>query len=98
MVSCYVVLTGLASTRSVVCCLLTGSGQNPLAPTPVVGRVGRRSAHHTRHLRAEEVARPWTGRPGNRAIKDLAVRRPRYQARKIKPADRAHPGDPVGAT
>jgi hypothetical protein len=31
-------------------------------------------AHHTPHLRAEEAARPWTGRPGNRAIKDLAVR------------------------
>jgi len=58
----------------VVCCLLTGSVRDPLAPTPVVGRVGQHSAHHTRHLRAEEVARPWTGRPSSRAIKDLAVR------------------------
>jgi hypothetical protein len=60
------------------CCLL--AGQHPLAPTPVVGRVDQRSAHHTHHLRAEEVARPWTVRPGNRAIKGLAVRRPRDQA------------------
>ena len=51
--------------RSVVAC---SRASNPLASTPVVGRVDQRSAHHTRHLRAEEVARPWTGRPGNRAI------------------------------
>ena len=55
----------VACARLVVAC---SRASNPLAPTPVVGRVDHGSAHHTRHLRAEEVARPWTGRPGNRAI------------------------------
>src|SRR4030095_9390119 len=63
MVFCCLVLRACA--RSVVACSRAG---NPFAPTPVVGRVDQRSAHHTRHLRAEEVARPWTVRPGNRAI------------------------------
>jgi hypothetical protein len=78
--------------------LLAHGLASPLAPTPVVGRVDQRSAHHTRHLRAEEVARPWTARPGNRAIKGLAVRRPRDQARNSGPIGMAHPGNPVGAT
>ena len=64
MVSCCLVADGYAR----ICCLLTGQVRARSRPTPVVGRVDRRSAHHTRHLRAEEVARPWTGRPGNRAI------------------------------
>src|SRR5215216_2765189 len=38
------------------------------APTPVVGRVGQHWHTTPDHMRAEEVARPWTGRPGNRAI------------------------------
>jgi hypothetical protein len=64
----------------VVCCLLTSPG--PLAPTPVVGRVGHVWRTTPNHMRAEEVARPWTGRPGNRAIKDLAVRRTRSSGLK----------------
>ena len=58
-------MSRVAYARSVVAC---SRASNPLASTPVVGRVDQRSAHHTRHLRAEEVARPWTVRPGNRAI------------------------------
>jgi hypothetical protein len=57
MVFCCLVLRARYS-RLVVAC---SRASNPLAPTPVVGRVDQRSAHHTRHLRAEEVARPWTG-------------------------------------
>jgi len=71
-----------------------GLGPDPLAPTPVVGRVGQHSAHHTRHLRAEEVARPWTGRPSSRAIKDLAVRWPRQWTRKIRPDQHGSPRRP----
>jgi hypothetical protein len=65
-----------------VSCLLLAHGfWHPLAPTPVVGRVGHVWRTTPDHMRAEEVARPWTGRPGNRAIQDLAVRQARQQAR-----------------
>jgi hypothetical protein len=72
---------------------------NPLAPTPVVGRVDQRLAHHTRHLRAEEVARPWTGRPGNRAIQgSRGSATSRTGLENSGPTGMAHPGNPVGAT
>ena len=75
MVFCCLVLRA-RYTRLVVAC---SRASNPLAPTPVVGRVDRRSAHHTRHLRAEEVARPWTGVQAAEQFKGLAVRWPRDQ-------------------
>jgi hypothetical protein len=83
----------VAYARSVVAC---SRASNPLASTPVVGRVDQRSAHHTHHLRAEEVARPWTGRPGNRAIQ--GSRGSATSLPGLSPAGMAHPGNPVGAT
>jgi hypothetical protein len=94
MVSCCLVFAG-AYPRSAVACSQAGS---PLAPTPVVGRVGQRLAHHTRHLRAEEVARPWTGRPGNRAIQGSRGSATSRSDSKFRPIGMAHPGNPVGAT
>jgi hypothetical protein len=94
MVSCCLVADGYAR----ICCLLTGQVRTRSRPTPVVGRVDRRSAHHTRHLRAEEVARPWTGVQAAEQFRGLAVRRPRDQAQSSDPIGMAHPGDPVGAT
>ena len=75
MVSCCLVADGYAR----ICCLLTGQVRARSRPTPVVGRVDQRSAHHTRYLRAEEVARPWTGVQAAEQFKGLAVRWPRDQ-------------------
>src|SRR5436190_226543 len=56
---------------SVVCCLLPAREPARPARSDPRGRACRpNSAYHPRHLRAEDVARPWTARPGNRAIKD----------------------------
>ena len=82
--------------RPLGCCLLTG--QQPARSTPVVGRVDQRSAHHTRHVRAEEVARPWTGRPGNRAIQGSRGSATSRPGSNSGPIGMAHPGNPVGAT
>ena len=72
-------------------------GPAPLAPTPVVGRVDQPSAHHTHHLRAEEVARPWTCVQATEQSRvsrfgDLAIRL------ESGPTGMAHPGNPFGAT
>ena len=48
------------------------AGQHPLAPTPVVGRVDQRSAHHTHHC----VLRRWPGPgPGVQATEQSRVSR-----------------------
>jgi hypothetical protein len=73
------------------------AGLHPFAPTPVVGRVDQRSAHHTHHLLAEEVARPWTGVQAAEQSRvsrfgDLATRL------EFSPIGMTHPGNPFGAT
>jgi hypothetical protein len=78
------------------CCLLPG--QHPLAPTPVVGRVGQHSAHHTHHLRAEEGG-PALDRasrqPSNQGSRGSATLLPDLES---GPTGMAHPGNPFGAT
>jgi hypothetical protein len=76
MVFCCLVLRA-GTARSVVACS-PGCTRSLRPPWSGVSTSVRRTTPN--HLRAEEVARPWTGRPGNRAIKGLAVRRPRDQA------------------
>src|SRR4029453_12391674 len=85
------VLCARVFTPLVVAC---SRASNPLAPTPVVGRVDQRLAHHTRHLRAEEVARPWTGRPGNRAIQGSRGSATSRPDSKFKPERHGSPRQP----